>query len=158
MSTNKSEVYAHVLEELTALLDDERDLVANAANTSALLRERLDEINWVGFYFRRGDELVIGPFQGRPACVRIPLGQGVCGTAAVRRETIVVADVRQFPGHIACDAASRSEIVVPIMVRDLLVGVLDVDSPVRGRFDNADRDGLERIAEAFVRLTDLSAP
>jgi L-methionine (R)-S-oxide reductase len=158
MSTNKSEVYAHVLEELTALLDDERDLVANAANTSALLRERLDEINWVGFYFRRGDELVIGPFQGRPACVRIPLGQGVCGTAAVRHETIVVADVRQFPGHIACDAASRSEIVVPIMVRDLLVGVLDVDSPVRGRFDNADRDGLERIAEAFVRLTDLSAP
>jgi L-methionine (R)-S-oxide reductase len=158
MSTNKSEVYARVLEELTALLDDERDLVANAANTSALLRERLDEINWVGFYFRRGDELVIGPFQGRPACVRIPLGQGVCGTAAVRHETIVVADVLQFPGHIACDAASRSEIVVPIMVRDLLVGVLDVDSPVRGRFDNADRDGLERIAEAFVRLTDFSAP
>jgi GAF domain-containing protein len=149
--------YARLVEELTALLEGERDLVANAANTSALLYERLDQINWVGFYFRRGEELVVGPFQGRPACVRIGLGQGVCGWAAAHRATIVVPDVHEFPGHIACDAASNSEIVVPMMVRDAVVGVLDLDSPVRGRFDRADREGLEQIVAVFVRSTDIIA-
>lgn len=157
MSTDKRTVYARIVEQLTALLEDERDLVANAANTAALLHVHLDQINWVGFYFWRGNELVVGPFQGPPACVRIPLGQGVCGTAAARRATIVVADVHEFPGHIACDEASRSEIVVPIMQQDRVAGVLDLDSPVRGRFDEADRTGLEQVVSVFVRATDLAA-
>jgi GAF domain-containing protein len=157
MATDKSDVYARLRDELTALLEGERDLVANAANTAALLHERLDRINWVGFYFRRGEELVVGPFQGRPACVRIGLGQGVCGAAAARGETIVVPDVQEFPGHIACDPASRSEIVVPIVVRDAVVGVLDVDSPLLGRFDSTDRQGLEQIVDLFIRSTDITA-
>lgn len=155
--TNKSEIYARIIEELAALLEGERDLVANAANTAALLHTQLDQINWVGFYFRRGEELVVGPFQGRPACVRISLGQGVCGFAAAHRETVVVPDVHEFPGHIACDDASNSEIVVPIVVRDVVVGVLDLDSPVRGQFDDVDRDALEQIVAVFVRSTDIIA-
>jgi GAF domain-containing protein len=146
-------IYARIVEQLTALLEGERDLIANAANTAALLHEHLPQINWVGFYFLRGDTLVVGPFQGRPACVRIPLGKGACGTAAARRETIVVPDVHEFPGHIACDQASNSEIVVPIVAQGRLIGVLDLDSPVRGRFDDADRAGLEQVVDVFVRAT-----
>jgi L-methionine (R)-S-oxide reductase len=150
-------LYAGMAQQLAALLAGERDLIANAANTSALLGQNLSEINWVGFYFLRGDELVVGPFQGRPACVRIPMGRGVCGTAAARRETIVVPDVHEFPGHIACDDASASEIVVPLLHQQRLVGVLDLDSPVRSRFDEADRAGLEEIARVFVQATDFPA-
>jgi L-methionine (R)-S-oxide reductase len=157
MATDRSAVYARILEELAMLLEGERDLVANAANTSALLHERLDQINWVGFYFRQGNELVVGPFQGRPACVRIGWGRGVCGFAAARRQTVVVPDVHEFPGHIACDAASRSEIVVPLVVGDEVAGVLDLDSPVRDRFDTTDRHGLEQIVNVFLRATDVTA-
>jgi GAF domain-containing protein len=152
---SKRDAYRELIAELTSLLEGERDWVANAANTSALLYERMESLNWIGFYFLRGEELIVGPFQGRPACVRIALGKGVCGTSAARRETIVVPDVHVFPGHIACDAASNSEIVVPLFVADKVVGVLDADSPVLGRFDDDDRIGLEEIARVFVRATDL---
>jgi GAF domain-containing protein len=152
---SKRDAYRELISELTSLLEGERDWVANAANTSALLFERMESLNWIGFYFLRGEELIVGPFQGRPACVRIALGKGVCGTSAARRETIVVPDVHAFPGHIACDAASNSEIVVPLFVADKVVGVLDADSPVLGRFDDDDRNGLEEIARVFVRATDL---
>lgn len=155
---NKDADYASLADELTGLLAGESDLVANAANTSALLFDALPDINWAGFYFLRGrglngGELVVGPFQGKPACVRIPLGKGVCGTAAANRETIVVRDVHEFPGHIACDAASQSEIVVPLVRGDELLGVLDIDSPSIGRFDDADRRGIERLATLFVAST-----
>ncbi|MBN2024479.1 MAG: GAF domain-containing protein [Pirellulales bacterium] len=151
----KSDAYANLVEQLASLLAGERDWIANAANTAALIGDALDEVNWVGFYFARGDELVVGPFQGKPACARIALDRGVCGAAARRRETLVVPDVRDFPGHVACDAASRSEIVVPIVAGDRLVGVLDLDSPVTNRFDEEDREGLERVVETFVVNTDL---
>ncbi|MHB0960602.1 MAG: GAF domain-containing protein [Pirellulaceae bacterium] len=156
MSAAKNVWYDRLAEELAALLASERDLIANAANTAALLYQRLDSVNWVGFYFRRNGELVLGPFQGRPACVRIPLGTGVCGAAASRRGTIVVEDVRNFPGHIACDAASNAEIAVPLIVEGALVGVLDIDSPTRGRFDEGDRQGLERIVGLFLRSTEMT--
>lgn len=147
---NKDADYASLAEELTGLLTGERDFIANAANTSALLFDALPDINWAGFYFLRNGELVVGPFQGKPACVRIPLGKGVCGTAAANRITIVVRDVHEFPGHIACDAASQSEIVVPLLKGDELLGVLDIDSPSVGRFDDADRHGIERLANLFI--------
>jgi len=147
---NKDADYASLAEELNGLLSGESDFIANAANTSALLFEALPDVNWVGFYFLRKDELVVGPFQGKPACVRIPLGRGVCGTAAANRKTIVVRDVHEFPGHIACDAASQSEIVVPLLKTDVLLGVLDIDSPSVGRFDDADRRGIERIATILI--------
>ena len=151
---NKDADYASLADELKGLLAGEQDLVANAANTAALLFDALPDINWAGFYFLRardGDsELVVGPFQGKPACVRIPLGKGVCGTAAATRKTIVVRDVHEFPGHIACDAASLSEIVVPLIKGDTLLGVLDIDSPLLARFDDADRRGIERLAAIFV--------
>ena len=147
---NKDLDYASLAEELNGLLAGEPDLIANAANTSALLFDALPDINWAGFYFLRQEELVVGPFQGKPACVRIPLGKGVCGTAAANRKTIVVRDVHEFPGHIACDAASQSEIVVPLLRNDVLLGVLDIDSPSVGRFDDADRRGIERLATIFV--------
>ncbi len=151
---NKDADYANLAEELSGLLAGEPDLIANAANTSALLFDALPQINWVGFYFLRpGEQLVVGPFQGKPACVRIPLGKGVCGTAAATRKTVVVHDVHEFPGHIACDAASRSEIVVPLIKGDRLLGVLDIDSPSVGRFDEADRRGLERLAGIFVQAS-----
>lgn len=147
--------YARLAQELGALLAGESDPVANAANTAALIFEALPEVNWAGFYFLRGAELVVGPFQGRPACVRIALGSGVCGAAAAQRRTLVVPDVLEFPGHIACDPASRSEIVVPLIAGGArggtLLGVLDLDSPRAGRFDEADARGLESLAEAFVR-------
>jgi len=147
---NKDADYASLAEELNGLLAGESDFIANAANTAALLFDALPDINWVGFYFLRQEELVVGPFQGKPACVRIPLGKGVCGTAAANRKTIVVRDVHEFPGHIACDAASQSEIVVPLLKDGGLLGVLDIDSPSVDRFDDADRRGIERLATLFV--------
>jgi L-methionine (R)-S-oxide reductase len=146
----KAALYRDLEASLESLLTGETDAVANLANASALLAQALPRINWCGFYLLRGEELVVGPFQGKPACVRIPVGEGVCGTAAARRETVVVPDVNLFPGHIACDAASRSEIVVPIIENDALRGVLDVDSPALGRFDEADREGLEKFVAALV--------
>jgi len=142
--------YARLAQQLSALLAGESDRVANAANTAALIYAALPEVNWAGFYFLRGGELVLGPFQGKPACVRIALGQGVCGAAAAQRRTLVVADVQEFPGHIACDAASRSEIVVPLVDTGTLIGVLDIDSPRPGRFDDADARGLEALGAVFV--------
>ena len=148
----KPTLYRDTAASLEALLAGEHDALANLANASALLAQALDRINWCGFYLLRGDELVLGPFQGRTACVRIALGRGVCGSAAARRETLVVPDVHAFPGHIACDAASRSEIVVPIVEGRELRGVLDVDSPETSRFDAEDRDGLEAFVRVLVPL------
>src|SRR5262245_43452286 len=142
--------YRALQTELGALLAGERDLVANAANCAALLYHSLPDVNWVGFYFLRDGELVVGPFQGKPACVRIALGRGVCGTAAERRETQLVPDVHAFAGHIACDAASRSEIVVPLVRDGELLGVLDIDSPTPARFTEADRAGIEALAREFL--------
>jgi len=147
---DKAADYARLAQELRALLAGENDLIANAANSAALLFEVLPEVNWAGFYFLKEGELLVGPFQGKPACVRIGLGKGVCGTAALQRRTLVVADVHEFPGHIACDAASRAEIVVPVVAADALLGVLDIDSPRVGRFDQADARGLEALVTLFV--------
>jgi L-methionine (R)-S-oxide reductase len=147
---DKASDYARLALELSGLLAGESDLIANAANTAALIFDAVPGINWVGFYFLQGDTLVVGPFQGKPACVRIALGAGVCGTAALARTTLVVADVSQFAGHIACDAASRSEIVIPLIRGTSLLGVLDVDSPEIARFDAADRRGLEKLAAIFL--------
>ena len=151
---DKNAGYARLAQELAALLAVERDLIANAANTSALLFDALPEVNWAGFYFLRDGELVVGPFQGRPACVRIALGRGVCGTAAAERRTLLVPDVHKFPGHIACDAASRSEVVVPLIASGALLGVLDLDSPRPGRLDATDARGLEALAAQFVAAAD----
>jgi L-methionine (R)-S-oxide reductase len=146
--------YASLAQDLGGLLAGESDRIANAANTAALIFATLPEVSWAGFYFLRGGELVLGPFQGKPACVRIMLGQGVCGAAAVQRRTLVVPDVQKFPGHIACDAASRSEIVVPLIEAvGTLVGVLDLDSARAGRFDEADARGLEALTRVFVART-----
>ncbi len=135
-----------------ALLADEPDALAGAANFVALLFDVLDDVNWLGLYVLRGDELVLGPFQGKPACVRIPLGRGVCGTAAATMTTQRVGDVHEFPGHIACDVASRAEIVVPLIVADRLIGVLDVDSPSIDRFSIGDQRGLEKLCASFCEL------
>ena len=147
---SKRDRYEVLAKELHSLLEGEPDELANAANTAALVFHGLPEINWVGFYFFKGGQLVVGPFQGKPACSRLALGNGVCGTAAAQRKTIVVPDVHQFPGHIACDSASASEIVVPMVVDGRLIGVFDVDSPVTGRFDAEDRAGLELIVGVFL--------
>lgn len=149
--------YAALLVELNGLLTGERDWLVNLANTSALLNLRLPDLNWAGFYLWRGGELVLGPFQGKPACVRIARGRGVCGTAAARRTTVLVADVHQFPGHIACDAASASEIVVPLAASGRQLGVLDLDSPHANRFTEDDRVGLEEVARVLVAGTDWPA-
>ncbi len=149
-SLPKPALYRDLAASLAALLDGESDALANLANACALLSGALDRINWCGFYLARRGELVLGPFQGKPACVRIALGKGVCGTAAARRETLVVPDVHDFPGHIACDAASRSEIVVPILEGATLRGVLDVDSPETSRFDAEDRAGLEEFVRTLT--------
>ena len=151
----KAAAYRESLQQLAALFAGERNGLANAANMSALLYEALPDLNWVGFYFLQAGELVLGPFQGRVACVRIALGRGVCGTAAERRETVIVADVNAFPGHIACDAASRSEIVVPLIKGDRLLGVLDIDSPLIARFDQEDGVGLNAAAALLVESSDL---
>ena len=147
---DKAADYVRLADELAGLLAGETDWIANAANTSALIFEALPDLNWAGVYLLKGNELVVGPFQGRPACVRIAMGKGVCGAAAARRETIVVPDVEKFPGHIACDSASRSEIVIPLISNAALLGVLDIDSPRLNRFDTSDRHGLERLAALFV--------
>ncbi|MEC5187069.1 GAF domain-containing protein [Geobacillus thermodenitrificans] len=146
----REENYALVIEQLKALIAGEPNMIANLANASALLNQFLTDINWVGFYLADGDELVLGPFQGLPACVRIPFGKGVCGTAAAERRTVVVPDVHQFPGHIACDAASQSEIVVPLIKEGRVIGVLDIDSPIKNRFDDIDRRYLEQFAGVLV--------
>ena len=151
IADSKPELYAQLVDQARGLLSGERDRVANAANFSALVYGALPDLNWAGFYFYDGRELVVGPFQGKPACVRIGIGKGVCGTAAQRRETQVVRDVHAFPGHIACDAASQSEIVVPLVdAGGGLIGVWDVDSPRVARFDDDDRAGMEALAAVFV--------
>lgn len=147
---DKKELYKTLGAQAHALVEDEGDAVANAANLSSLLFYGLPEVNWVGFYFLRGDTLIVGPFQGKPACARIPMGRGVCGTAASERQTQVVADVNAFPGHIFCDTAARSEIVVPLMKHNEVLGVLDLDAPVTDRFDDEDRVGLELIAAIWM--------
>ena len=147
---SKSGLYAQLADQARGLLHGERDRIANAANFAALVYHALPDINWAGFYFFDGTELVVGPFQGRPACVRIALGKGVCGTAAATRRTQVVPDVSAFAGHIACDSASRSEIVVPLFDAERLIGVWDVDSPELARFDDADRAGMEWLAGIFM--------
>jgi L-methionine (R)-S-oxide reductase len=142
--------YDELARDLQALLAGEQDLIANAANTAALLFGSLPDLNWAGFYLYKSGELVLGPFQGKPACVRIGIGKGVCGTAAARRETLLVEDVHQFPGHIACDSASNSEIVVPLVRGGELLGVLDLDSPKLRRFGAADQRGLEALARIYI--------
>jgi GAF domain-containing protein len=151
LAGTKPEQYAQLAEQARGLLHGEHDRIANAANFAALVWHALPDLNWCGFYFFDGNELVVGPFQGKPACVRIALGKGVCGTAAATRETQVVRDVNAFDGHIACDSASRSEIVVPLVdADDRLIGVWDVDSPLIARFDEDDRAGMQRLCEIFV--------
>ena len=149
-SSDKAEFYRQLAEQLAALLAGERDPVANAANTSALLFQMMPDLNWAGFYIMQGGELVLGPFQGKPACVRIPVGKGVCGTAVARGASMLVEDVHAFPGHIACDAASRSELVVPLVGRRGTIGVIDLDSPSPARFDAADQAGIERVAAIYL--------
>jgi GAF domain-containing protein len=152
---SKVELYSELHVQARALLKGERDPIANAANMAALVFHTLPDLNWAGFYWRRKDELVLGPFQGKPACVRIAMGKGVCGTAARDKRTVVVPDVDKFPGHIACDSASRSEIVVPVMRTIDVLGVLDVDSPSLARFDADDATGLEELVSLFLLATDL---
>ena len=154
----KAGIFAELRQQWAGLLAGERDGLANCANLTALIYEALPALNWAGFYFLHGRELVLGPFQGKVACVRIALGSGVCGTAAERRETLVVPDVHEFPGHIACDAASRSEIVVPLISGATLLGVLDIDSPHTARFDAADATGLERLAALFIAASAAPLP
>lgn len=149
-SGTREEQYKTALSQLKSLIADEPDRVANLANASALLKKCLNDTNWAGFYLYDGKELVLGPFQGLPACIRIPLGKGVCGTSASERRTLRIADVHEFPGHIACDAASNSEIVVPLVKGDTLIGVLDIDSPLKERFDAEDQAFLEEFAEILV--------
>ena len=153
LSGGKPEQYAQLEQQAQALLAGERDRIANAANLSALVYSALPDLNWAGFYFYDGRELVVGPFQGLPACVRIPLERGVCGAAARTGQTQRVEDVHAFPGHIACDAASRSELVVPLFRGDELIGVFDLDSPEPARFDQEDQRGLERIAALFLEAS-----
>jgi L-methionine (R)-S-oxide reductase len=157
-SSAKPDLYATIASQLNSLLEDEADLLANAANTAALLYHSLPEVNWVGFYFYKAGQLVVGPFQGKPACTRLTLGKGVCGTAAAEQKTVIVPNVHNFPGHIACDSASASEIVVPIVVDGRLLGVFDIDSPVIGRFDAEDRVGLESVVGVFVAAIRTSLP
>ena len=152
LTGSKQDQYAQLVEQARGLVHDERDRIANAANLSALVYHALPDLNWAGFYFFDGTELVVGPFQGLPACVRIPLDKGVCGAAARTRTTQRVEDVHAFPGHIACDAASRSEVVVPLVRDGALLGVFDLDSPLPARFDVDDQRGLEAIAQVFLEV------
>ncbi|MCS0671107.1 GAF domain-containing protein [Cytobacillus firmus] len=146
----REENYQLLIKQLASLLEGETNSIANLSNASALLNQFLDRTNWVGFYLMEEGELVLGPFQGLPACVRIPLGKGVCGTAAKQMDTVRVEDVHQFPGHIACDAASQSEIVIPLVKEGNLLGVLDIDSPEKNRFDELDQKYLEDFSEVLV--------
>ena len=154
----KRELYAHVCEQLQALLEGEEDFVANLANTAALLFHSLPDVNWAGFYLAQGEELVLGPFQGKPACVRIPFGKGVCGTAASTGEPVLVPDVNDFPGHIVCDPDSRSEIVLPLMTWGRVLGVLDIDSALLGRFDDDDCEGLESVVSILLAQSGGTVP
>jgi L-methionine (R)-S-oxide reductase len=154
MNAHKTD-YATIVQSVAALLEEERDPIANAANIAAVLFNGMPALNWSGFYYLRGDELVLGPFQGQPACVRIGMGKGVCGTAALERRTIVVADVDAFPGHIACDSRSRSEIVVPLLHGERLLGVLDLDSPELNRFDESDAAELQKVAGLYVQRSNV---
>ena len=151
---SKVELYRRLHAQLKELLEGERDFIASAANFAALIYHALPEVNWAGFYFLKDGQLVMGPFQGTAACTRIELGRGVCGTAAQRRQTVIADDVAKFPGHIACDSASRSEIVVPLIDAGELFGVLDLDSPIPARFDANDQAGLEEMVATFVQATD----
>jgi L-methionine (R)-S-oxide reductase len=154
-SLSKSGTYRDIGVQLQGLFAGESNALANTANMCALLYQMLPDVNWVGFYFLHGGELVLGPFQGKVACVRIPLGRGVCGTAAQRREILVIPDVNEFPGHIACDAASRSEIVLPLEQEGRLLGVLDLDSPKLSRFDHEDREGLQAAVKVLLDSAQL---
>lgn len=151
---DKSGFYRELADQLSGLLSGERNAIANAANCSALVNQSLPDLNWAGFYIMRDGELVLGPFQGKTACVRIAVGRGVCGAAVERKTSIVVEDVHAFPGHIACDAASRSELVVPLIRDNIVIGVIDLDSPSPGRFDEDDRNGIEALAKIFVQSSD----
>lgn len=153
-SAEKDALYRPLLAQLQSLLDGERDTIANLANASSLLKELLPDLNWAGFYVAKGGELVLGPFQGKAACIRIPLGRGVCGAAAALDRTQLVPDVHAFPGHIACDGASNSEIVIPLHFGGRVVAVLDMDSPTLGRFDEADQTWLEQCARVIERACD----
>ena len=155
--TSTAEFYQALEQQARALLEGEMDLTANAANLSALVYHSLADVNWAGFYFLKGDQLVLGPFQGQPACVRIEVGKGVCGLAALRRETVIVPDVHEFPDHIACDSASNSEMVVPVIKEGGLIGVLDLDSPKFSRFDDEDAAGLDRIVAVLVEMSEIRA-
>lgn len=150
----KEKLYKFMNIKLVGLIGDEPDWLANLSNASALIWLFIEDINWAGFYFMKNGKLVLGPFQGKPACINIELGKGVCGTAAVERKTQLVKNVHDFPGHIACDSASQSEVVVPIIVNDELIGVLDIDSPMLNRFDEEDRAGFERFTETLVKYID----
>ena len=152
---SKKSLYAELLGQANALFEGEHDFIANAENLSALLFHSLPDLHWAGFYFLKEEGLVLGPFQGKPACVRIAVGKGVCGTAAQQRQTVVVPDVAKFPGHIACDSASKSEIVIPLVRFDRVIGVLDLDSPNLSRFDEEDRRGLEALADVFLNAADV---
>jgi L-methionine (R)-S-oxide reductase len=154
--TSKPDLYDALAQQLAALLEGERDAIANAANMSALINQLLPELNWAGFYFMRGGELVLGPFQGKVACVRIAVGRGVCGTAVERKASMVVPDVHSFPGHIACDSVSRSELVVPLIKDGRVLGVLDLDSPHPNRFDDEDREGCERLVKIYLEASELN--
>jgi len=156
-TSSKTEMYEHLSAQLSSLFADERDFIANAANFSSLLYHSLSDINWVGFYLLKSNELVLGPFHGQPACVRIAIGKGVCGTAAELRQTVVVDNVHEFPGHIACDSASNSEIVVPLIREGQLIGVLDLDSPSLSRFGDDDAAGLNNLVEILLESSDKSS-
>jgi len=155
-TVSKAELYAKLQMQLRSLLEGEHDFIANAANFAALLYHSLPDVNWAGFYLHKEGELVLGPFQGNPACVRIAIGKGICGAAAEVRQTVVVENVNEFPGHIACDSASNSEIVVPLMKDQQLIGVLDLDSPSFARFDDDDAQGLHVLAEIFIQAVQSS--
>ncbi len=155
--TPKHDLYDKLAAQLSSLLAGERDLVANAANFAALVFHSLPDLNWAGFYFVRGRELVLGPFQGKPACMRIAFGRGVCGFAAAKRATTIVPNVHEFPGHIACDMESNSEIVIPLMKNEHFIGVLDLDSPLPARFDDADAAGLETLLKILLASTETDA-
>lgn len=151
---NKIECYKLVHAQLKSLFDGDNHLIPNLSNTSAILNQALESINWVGFYLKKNGELLLGPFQGKTACVHIPVGKGVCGTAVLKDETMLIPDVHLFPGHIACDSASRSEIVIPIHHNGNVVGVLDIDSPKISRFDEEDKEGLEKVVTILENYCD----
>ena len=154
--TEKSACYALMMQQLDALCQDVPAIISKLANTAALIYHALSDLNWAGFYLRKGNTLLLGPFQGKTACVMIPLGRGVCGTAAQTRQLQLVPDVHDFPGHIACDSASASEIVIPLVQNDVLIGVLDIDSPVKERFDETDAEGLSALCEVLLKSCDFS--